>query len=479
MLPARLILRTRRNACAVLLSAWSSCGWTGTIAPDLQRLMDARGTHADTSVIVRFSDAADLASVAVTDRRQRDNRVMLALQAASAKNMTALKPVLTALEATRIKNLWLINAVAVTLPAIAVQKLAQHPAVATIDRDAQIQSGRSQRTPAMRTEPPEQATPTDSADSVAPDVTRASGTLPNWNIQAVHAPEVWAKGFTGKGVVVAGMDTGVDFQHPLLRQKWRGGANSWFDPRGEWSTPYDPSGHGTQAMGVVLAEPDVGVAPDARWIAARLYDAQGRASMSDIHLAFQWLLDPDGDPATRDAPDIVNASWALTGRVPGSCILEFDQDIRALKAAGIAVVFAAGNDGPNPGSSSSPGNNPGVLSVGAIDRTMEIARQTSRGPSACDGAVFPTLLAPGVNIRTTDLSHGGMVAYTSVSGSSLAAPHVSGVLALLIGAFPSASVAELEAALVTKKSDSDSVRLDAMASFQYLQNVLKPGLIGN
>ncbi len=479
MLPARLILRARHKVFAALLFACATCGWAGTIAPDLQRLMDARGTHADTPVIVRFADVADLAAVAVADRQQRDNRVMVALQAASAKNMSALKPVLTALEATRIKNLWLINAVAATLPAIAVQKLAQHPAVATIDRDAQIQSGRSQRTPAMRTESPEQATSPDPAEPGVPDVKRATGTLPNWNIQAVHAPEVWAKGFTGKGVVVASMDTGVDFQHPLLRQKWRGGANSWFDPRGEWSTPYDPSGHGTQAMGVVLAEPDVGVAPDAHWIAARLYDAQGRASMSDIHLAFQWLLDPDGDPVTLDAPDIVNASWALTGRVPGSCILEFDQDIRALKAAGIAVVFAAGNDGPNPGTSSSPGNNPGVFSVGAVDRTMEIARQTSRGPSACGGAVFPTLLAPGVNVRTTDLSHGGMAAYTSVSGSSLAAPHASGVLALLIGAFPSASVADLEAALVTKKADVESVQLDAMASFQYLQNVLKPGLIGN
>jgi bacillopeptidase F len=201
--------------------------------------------------------------------------------------------------------------------------------------------------------------------------------------------------------------------------------------------------------------------------------------MGDIHLAFQWLLDPDGDPATLDAPDIVNASWSLTGRAPGACNREFEEDIAALKAAGIAVVFAAGNDGPNPGSSSSPGNNPGALSVGAMDSHLEMARQTSRGPSACDGSVFPALLAPGVNVRTTDLSHGDVAATTSGSGSSLAAPHVAGVLALLMQAFPAATVAELESALLTKRSNTEPLRLDAMASFQHLQDVHKPGLIGN
>jgi len=195
------------------------------------------------------------------------------------------------------------------------------------------------------------------------------------------------------------------------------------------------------------------VAPDARWIAVRLYDAAGRSRLSDIHRAFQWLMDPDGDPASVDAPDIVNASWALTGRAAGACVMEFSDDIRALRSAGIAVVFAAGNDGPSPGTSNSPGNNPGVMSVGPVDRDMAVARQASRGPSACDQAVFPRVAAPGVNVKTTDLSHGGVPSFTPVSGSSLAAPHAAGVLALLAGAFPSASVAELEDALVRSARD--------------------------
>lgn len=458
----------------------------GSITPELDRAMARRGTHADTSVIVRFSDALDFEPLAAGDRQARDNRLMVALKNRAARNREAVEPLLSSSGAVRIKDLWLINSVAVTVPAYAVKALAAHAGVARIDLDSFVQGGRSQRTPVSRT-PLGSARIADMAVAGADTKAResdASGSsknvTPGWNIAAVHAPEVWALGHTGKGIVVASMDTGVDLAHPDLMRKWRGGANSWFDPHGEEATPYDALGHGTQALGVVVGNPEIGIAPDARWIAVRLYNGNGRASMSDIHQAFQWLMDPDGDPATLDAPDVINASWALTGRGAGACILEFNDDIRALKAAGIAVVFAAGNDGPSPKTSNSPGNNPGVMSVGAIDRDMEISRQTSRGPSACDAAVFPTLVAPGVNVRTADLSHGGQQSYTTVSGSSLAAPHASGVLALLAGAFPNASVAELEAAMLrsalalasSAKDKADNPgRLDALAAFNALRDM--------
>jgi serine protease AprX len=458
----------------------------GSISPELDRAMSRRGTHADTSVIIRFANALDIEPLAAIDRQTRDNKLMVALKARAARNREAVEPLLSSSGAVRIKDLWLINSVAVTVPAYAVKALAANVGVARIDLDSFVQGGRSQRTPVSRT-PPRSArtanTPGAAADTKIDDVAASvlgKNAKPGWNIAAVHAPEVWALGHTGKGIVVASMDTGVDLTHPDLARKWRGGTNSWFDPHGEEATPYDALGHGTQALGVVVGGPEIGVAPDARWIAVRLYNGNGRASMSDIHLAFQWLMDPDGDPATLDAPDVVNASWALTGRGAGACILEFHEDIRALKAAGIAVVFAAGNDGPAQKTSNSPGNNPGVMSVGAIDRDMEISRQTSRGPSACDAAVFPALVAPGVNVRTADLSHGGQQSYTTVSGSSMAAPHATGVLALLAGAFPSASVAELEAAMlnsalvltpsVRDKGDNPG-RLDALAAFNALRDM--------
>lgn len=461
------------------LAVAATASQAGVVSRELERAMAVRGTHADTAVIVRFTDPVDHHPLAAGDRRTRDTRLLVALKARSARNRAALEPFLSAQGAARVRDLWIINGLSATLPAVAVKQLAGQAGIERIDPDSFVQGGRSQRMPAPRS-PRDAVPPMEAAAPAAPVdaavvLTRAT---PEWNVAAVHAPELWALGHTGKGVVVASMDTGVDLAHPDLRRQWRGGMNSWFDPHGEEPAPYDALGHGTQAMGVMVGGSALGVAPDARWIAVKLYNADGRSRMSDIHLSFQWLMDPDGDPATLDAPDIVNASWALTGRGAGACTPEFSDDIRALRSAGIVVVFAAGNDGPSPRTSNSPGNNPGVLSVSPVGRDLAIARQASRGPSACDGAVFPRLAAPGVNVRTADLSHGGLPSYATVSGSSLAAPHVAGVLALLAGAFPAASVAELEGALVQGARDlGDSGAdntfghglADAWAAFKVLQ----------
>lgn len=452
----------------------------GEITPALERAMAHRGSVADTSVIVRFEDPLDPGAFTITDRRQRNNRFMVALKANAERHRAAIASELVRLGAQRLHTLWLINGLSLTLPANFVPALAALPGVGQVDIDAFVQGGRSQRTPVASTPTGSASTPEAPSPVPAMPPLNLARAHPGWNLKAIHAPEVWAMGHTGKGVVVATLDTGVDPEHPDLKNHWRGGNNSWFDPHGEQPTPDDALGHGTQSLGVVLGGPDMGVAPEARWIAARLYNGNGRASMSDIHRAFEWLMDPDGDPATVDAPDVVNASWALTGRAVGSCIMEFSDDIQALRAAGIAVVFAAGNDGPFPNTSNSPGNNPGVISVGAIDGDQAIARQSSRGPSACDKDVFPRLVAPGVNIRTTDLSHGGQPSYTTVSGSSLAAPHAAGVLALLAGAFPSASVRELEDALIKGAQDlgepgKDQLfgygRVDALGALRAMQTL--------
>jgi bacillopeptidase F len=444
------------------------------LGADLERAMARRGTHADTAVIVRLTDSLDLQPYGAGARQPRNKHLLLALKARAAQNRAKLEPLLASLQPSRVKELWLINAVALTLPAIAVKQLLADPAVDRVDQDSFVQGGRSQRTPVSRTAPgvAPLVIPAQMQAAVAEGTAATAtptGRQPDWNLQTIQVPELWAMGHRGRGVVVATMDTGADLEHPDLRRGWRGGSNSWFDPHGEEATPYDALGHGTQALGLLVGGNAIGVAPDAQWISARLYNGAGRASMSDIHLAFEWLMDPDGDPSTPDAPDVVNASWSLSGRLTGSCSLEFADDLRALRSAGIAVVFAAGNDGPKEATSNSPGNNPGVISVGAIDQSLALARATSRGPSACDGSVFPSLLAPGVNLRTTDLSHGAVASLTSVSGSSMAAPHVAGVMALLMGAFPSASVAELEQAMVGANRPDEPARLNALAAFKALQ----------
>ena len=109
------------------------------------------------------------------------------------------------------------------------------------------------------------------------------------------------------------MDTGVDYLHPDLAQRWRGGPNSWYDPNGEHATPYDHTGHGTQVMGIMVGGDaggaSIGVAPGARWISVKIFNDAGYSSISIIHEGFQWLMDPDGNPDTNDAPDVINNSW--------------------------------------------------------------------------------------------------------------------------------------------------------------------------
>jgi bacillopeptidase F len=446
----------------------------GVLGADLERAMARRGTHADTAVIVRFNDSVDLQPYLAGVRQPRNNKLLLALKARAAENRAKVAPLMASIQPSSTRELWLINAVALTVPAVAVKQLLADPAVARVDQDSFVQGGRSQRTPVSRNTlgaaplgPPNEVRAALTAGTTETGL--QARRQPEWNLQTIQVPELWDMGHKGRGVVVATMDTGADLEHPELTHRWRGGSNSWFDPHSEEATPYDALGHGTQALGILVGGNSIGVAPDAQWISARLYNSAGRASMSDIHLAFQWLMDPDGDASTSDAPDVVNASWSLTGRLTGNCSLEFADDIHALRGAGIAVVFAAGNDGPREATSNSPGNNPGVVSVGAIDQKLEIARATSRGPSACNGSVFPSLLAPGVNIPTTDLSHGGVASLTSVSGSSMATPHVAGVFALLMGAFPSASVAELELALASASRPGEPARLNALAAFRVLQ----------
>jgi bacillopeptidase F len=398
-----------------------SCSVWGRAAIDseLEMELKKRAPHEELSVIVSLKGKVDKRRYRTKDRHRRDTRLFRALKKNGAAERESHKVFLRERGARRLRELWASNSIAVTASADVVREMASRPGVESIRPDSMLQ---------------------------APAVNYGSTAAPDWNLDAVMARDMWALGYTGAGVVVANMDTGVDSAHPDLAGKWRGGGNSWFDPRGEHATPYDFNGHGTQTMSLMVGS-TVGVAPDARWIAAKLYDDTGWARYSDIHLVFQWLLDPDGDPATLDAPDIVNASWGLSGSA-GQCITEFSADIDALKAAGIAVTFAAGNDGPAPLTSLSPGNNTAGFATGAVDPQLDVASFSARGGSACDGSVYPKLAAPGLNVNAADLSFGGMPMYAAVYGTSYAAPHTAGVMALLLDAYPDVGVADLESALL-------------------------------
>jgi len=401
------------------------------LSPELESTLLSLQDQDEISVIVTLSEKADLRQMKGRDRRFLRSTIIRALKEKASVTQSPVKAFLELRRARKIKPLWLINGMAITAPARVIQELANLPGIEEIRLDETI---------------------------LAPVVAQSTSAVPEWNLSAIRAPELWNLGYRGEGVVVATMDTGVDPNHPDLQAKWRGGANSWFDPHGEHDSPHDAHGHGTQVMGVLVGGDaggtSIGVAPGAQWIAVKIFNDQGEAPLSAIHQGFQWLLDPDDDPNTDDAPDIVNNSWGLRDNV-NECVLEFQDDIQALRAAGIGVTFSAGNAGPNPSTSISPANNPESLAVGSVDSSLHIELQSSRGPSACGGGTYPTMVAPGLNVRTSDLTLGGTNTnpYTIVSGTSFSAPHVAGTMALLRGALSDLTVSEMESVLTQSALD--------------------------
>ncbi len=401
--------------------------WPATLDPSFVAKLAKMSVNDDIEVIVKLKSEHDqhAMKIATVDesRHRRTARVVRNLKETAELSQSKVRAALAREENSarvkKIKPFWIFNGFILTATAEGINQLAKLPDVAEISPNRIIKRGVTVST----------ATVTDS-----------------WNLAQIRAPELWAKGFTGQGAVVASLDTGVDLNHPALTSKWRGGANSWLDPYSNTATPYDTDGHGTAVTGLMVAgsttDNPVGVAPGAKWMAAKIFSDAGNSDLAVIHAAFEWVLDPDGNPGTPDTPDVVNNSWDLDTPA-GEYDAEFQGDIDVLRAAGIAVVFAAGNQGPLANSSTSPGNNPGAFPVGAVDSTGSIGYFSSRGPSAVNGSVYPALTAPGESIRSTAFLGG----YAGFSGTSFSTPHVSGAIALLMSAIPGLTLEQVEEAL--------------------------------
>ena len=417
--------------CCLLVVCARSSALAGKIHPKLESSLLVSNPEDEVSVIVTLTEQQDISKFKGKDRKILRSWMKRSMQEKADRSQKTLKKFLKQKNAHAVTPFWIFNGIAATLRADEIDELASQPGVESVQLDTLV----SQPQPVI-----------------------ANAAPPEWNLGVINATVLWDLGYIGTGVVIAGMDTGVDASHPDLISSWRGGSNSWYDPNGEHATPYDSNGHGTQTMGVMVGGDAggtaIGVAPGAQWIAVKLFNDQGMASYTVIHLGFQWLLDPDGDPNTDDLPDIVNSSWGFSELV-GQCFTEFQTDIQVLKAAGVAVVFSSGNEGPNAYTSISPANYPESFAVGSIDDTLTIADSSSRGPSACNSSIYPEIVSPGVNIKTADLTFGGIFpdSYAYVSGTSIAAPHVSGTMALLLNAYPQLTVAELEESLAQSAED--------------------------
>lgn len=268
---------------------------------------------------------------------------------------------------------------------------------------------------------------------------------PEWGVEKIGAPGAWDEGILGQGVVVASVDTGVDFTHPALVNQYRGNLGgglfdhnyNWWDPTGTCGgEPCDNVGHGTHTMGTMVGgdgpgpfTPDVGVAPGARWMAAKGCEDFGCTeeallSSGEFILAPTDLNGENPDPSKR--PDVVNNSW---GGGPGDPF--YLAVVAAWRAAGIIPVFSSGNPGPDCGQGGSPGDFLQAFSAGATDINDNIADFSGRGPSIY-GKINPDISAPGVDVISS-VPGGG---YESFSGTSMAAPHTSGTIALILSAKP-------------------------------------------
>ncbi|UCC80404.1 MAG: S8 family peptidase [Candidatus Zixiibacteriota bacterium] len=305
-------------------------------------------------------------------------------------------------------------------------------------------------------------------EPVAIEDAARSTTAVETGVRIVKTPEVWRIGLDGAGSLVCNFDTGVFGNHPALMSKYRGNnggtaSECWFDPYTNTTYPIDNNGHGTHTMGTMVGSTGtdtVGVAPGAQWIAAGVVDRGGgiQRTIADILLAFEWAADPDGDPSTTDdVPDVVNNSWGIPLGYYSACDRTFWDAVDNLEAAGVVCLFAAGNEGPYSGTIRTPADrittDYNCFSVGAInpgDPLLSVASFSSRGPSGCDGVTIkPEVTAPGVGIRSASRTGG----YVSMSGTSMATPHVSGAVAILRQFNPSTTPAQIKEALMFSARD--------------------------
>ncbi len=317
----------------------------------------------------------------------------------------------------------------------------------------------------------------------------------DWGITDSKADQFWSTfGVKGDGIVVASIDTGVQYNHPALNQAYKCQSNPgdlacWNDPANVCGgLPCDKNGHGTHTMGTMVAKDDpalpyiAGMAPNAKWIAC-LGCPGGSCPDLDLNTCADWILAPAGNPANR--PDVVNNSWGGLGGDDW-----FQTKVQAWSAAGIFPAFSAGNSGPGCSTLGSPGDYQQSFGSAAHDSSRNIASFSSRGPSAVFGDTpytKPNISAPGVNIissfPTTIPPYTGWV---SMQGTSMASPHSAGAVALLWSCNP-ALVGQVDATFQLLQDNADfslagscGAPADGQGNYTYgygYLNVLQAGLM--
>jgi serine protease AprX len=425
----------------VTANANANPSWLAKIDPTLEQ-------GATVDILVEFAPQANLSLArAIPNKAQRGafvhSRLTAVANTSQADIQTWLKSQNLFFRSYAINNtLWIPQ-----LPTAHLPTLAQHPQV------AYIHANHAFTVPL----PPAEANPQAQIQAIQ---------AIEWGINKIGAPLVWAEGITGTSVVVGGQDTGYEWNHPALKQQYRGWdeATQTADHNYQWHdaihadingggnpcgfnspVPCDDYWHGTHTMGTMVGDDggtnQIGVAPGARWIGCRNME-QGDGTPQTYIECFDWFLAPTdlagANPRPDLAPDVINNSWGCPTRegCNSSNFALMETAVDNLRAAGVVVVVSAGNTGA---SGCSSVQDPAAIFANAftVGNTMSndaIAPNSSRGPVTNYGTrMKPDISAPGTNVRSAMLNG----TYGTASGTSMAGPHVAGAVALLIAAEPS------------------------------------------
>ncbi len=443
---------------AIICSAQSGTAWQTKVDPTVLAKAE-NGMTVDFLIVLNQQVSLKHNNSRLT-KSEKGRLVFDQLYRLAQKSQAGLIHLLKS-EGAHHHSFFIINAIYCKGDLDLIHKIAQRNDVAQL-----------QANPSVRLEEPQwqhpQTITTNNGDQPLAATPRTEA---EWGIQMIGADKVWDRGITGNGVVVGGQDTGYKWDHPALKDKYRGWNGTTADHNYNWHDaiheisllhndsiveptnnpcgldapePCDDHNHGTHTMGTMVGsapERSIGVAPGAKWMACRNME-RGYGSPVTYIECFEWLLAPtdlnNENPDPSKAPHVINNSWScpeMEGCNENNWTT-MEKVVDNLKAAGVVVVVSAGNSGSQGCETvSAPAamfNN--SFTIGATASNDTIAGFSSRGPVGVDGSgrLKPNVVAPGVAVLSSFKDDN----YGFGSGTSMAGPHTAGAVALIISANP-------------------------------------------